>query len=558
MVDYYLGCPLLLDVYSYMSWDELRRQADVPNLLWERMCDYFCIDSKFQEAFDRYGGRSTIERRTVFLHYINVALNIGHVTSILFQDTDFMLYYLKHNRRYSVILNPRWYDDEEIILKFIKRRGAGILNQVNEKLRSNRNFMLCALKYSGYALRYASNELRNDKDLVRIAIQKVGTALEHTSNELKADREIVSEAMKNDPRALLFANNIFRDDESLLLEAFRIAALNPNKMEQNNVAYIFDHMSARIKTNRNIVLDMVKYCGKILRHTNFIDDKEIVMAAVSQNGAVLEYVSESLKGDIDVVTAAVKQYGYALRYASEEMRANTSVVFAAVSQYGDALEYAYPDCQGNKKISLAAVMQSATAYMYTSLNSDSDILLRAIRPHLTIYQSESANKKIAEKFIRWGYHNFKPKDYLLEIDKPDGHLLRYASLTLRANKDLMMKIVNRDGYALNFLDPNLKLDKDIVSAAISNCGKTITYADPMFQLDPAMILLGLKNNSDISCIHPSLRMNKEIMEMASKYDRRGCCDSLFYADPKLKEDDDFVMKCINDNIKNYQHIIPVF
>jgi hypothetical protein len=46
-----------------------------------------------------------------------------------------------------------------------------------------------------------------------------------------------------------------------------------------------------------------------------IDDREIVLVAVKQDGLALQYVSDDMKGqDYDVVWAAVNENGEALRY----------------------------------------------------------------------------------------------------------------------------------------------------------------------------------------------------------------------------------------------------
>jgi histidinol phosphatase-like PHP family hydrolase len=49
-------------------------------------------------------------------------------------------------------------------------------------------------------------------------------------------------------------------------------------------------------------------------------DKEVVLAAVKQNGLALEYASKELQNDREVVLAAVKQDGRALEYASDELK----------------------------------------------------------------------------------------------------------------------------------------------------------------------------------------------------------------------------------------------
>ena len=49
-------------------------------------------------------------------------------------------------------------------------------------------------------------------------------------------------------------------------------------------------------------------------------DREIVLAAVAQNGCALMFASEALRGDRDVVLVAVAENGKALDYASPELR----------------------------------------------------------------------------------------------------------------------------------------------------------------------------------------------------------------------------------------------
>ena len=58
-------------------------------------------------------------------------------------------------------------------------------------------------------------------------------------------------------------------------------------------------------------------------------DREVVLAAVRQNGWVLCYASTELRADREVVLAAVQQDGRALEFASPELRADREVVLAA-------------------------------------------------------------------------------------------------------------------------------------------------------------------------------------------------------------------------------------
>jgi hypothetical protein len=113
----------------------------------------------------------------------------------------------------------------------------------------------------------------------------------------------------------------------------------------------------------------VEYKGEVLENIQMIEDKEVDLATIQQNiiynqqldeytdliepvGGLIqqdEYISEELKKDKEVVLAAVKQDGYALQYASEELKKDKEVVLAAVKQNGYALKYASEELKKDKE-----------------------------------------------------------------------------------------------------------------------------------------------------------------------------------------------------------------
>ena len=66
----------------------------------------------------------------------------------------------------------------------------------------------------------------------------------------------------------------------------------------------------------------------------------IVLAAVQQNGWVLEHASAELQADQDIMLAAVQQDGMALQYASAALKDDREFMLEAVKQDGYALTYA--------------------------------------------------------------------------------------------------------------------------------------------------------------------------------------------------------------------------
>jgi len=126
----------------------------------------------------------------------------------------------------------RWLDDlwsldeapeyvrsnRDFMLKAVKENG-GVLEYASEDLRSDREVILEAVKNHGSALQYASEDIRVDKEIVLEAVKKDGCALEYASEDIRADKEIVLEAVKKNGWALEYASRDLRADKEIVLVA---------------------------------------------------------------------------------------------------------------------------------------------------------------------------------------------------------------------------------------------------------------------------------------------------------------------------------------------------
>jgi len=101
-------------------------------------------------------------------------------------------------------------------------------------------------------------------------------------------------------------------------------------------------------------------------------DKEIVLAAVTQNGNALQYASDDLKGDQNVVFAAFKQKGYSV----EGHMSVREMILAAVRADGNNLQFASNELREDREVVLAAVRKSGAALKFAlgELNQDSECL----------------------------------------------------------------------------------------------------------------------------------------------------------------------------------------
>ena len=65
-----------------------------------------------------------------------------------------------------------------------------------------------------------------------------------------------------------------------------------------------------------------------------VDDKEVVLGRVQQDGASLQFASPRMRDDKEVVVAAVEEGAKSLIYASHRLKDDKEVVLAAVQQDG--------------------------------------------------------------------------------------------------------------------------------------------------------------------------------------------------------------------------------
>ncbi len=235
-----------------------------------------------------------------------------------------------------------------------------------------------------------------------------------------------------------------------------------------------DTAEKKVKANKEMVIAAVKQNGYALQNASdeMKADKEVVLAAVKEHGYALEYASDEMKADKEVVLAAVNQLGYVLEYASDDMKANKEVVLDAVNQHGGALQNATEELKANKEVVLAAVEQSGLALEYASeeMKVDKEVVLAAVNRngHALEYASEEmkANKEV-----------------VLAAVEQNGEALEYASDEMKANIEVVLTAVNENGDALQFATKTMRSNKEVVIAAVKQEQTALKFAIPPLNQD---------------------------------------------------------------------------
>ena len=249
------------------------------------------------------------------------------------------------------------------------------------------------------------------------------------------------------------------------------------------------------KVNKQVVITAVRKCGLVLEYTTaFTSDKDVVLAAVSQNGLALKFAASELRGDPEIVMAAVRQDAHALEYAAGKFIYDNRVVLAAISQNPSALLLAATRLQVDKQFILAAVKRKGDVLQYADrFKSDKEVVLGAIKQYskALIYASETLQSDVK---------------FLIAAVQQNGAVLQHVSESLRSYKYLVLESVKQKGLALQYASDDLKSDREVVLAAVNQYGKALQYAAPVLMKDKEVVIAAaIQNEMALMYAPPELR-----------------------------------------------------
>jgi hypothetical protein len=361
----------------------------------------------------------------------------------------------------------------------------GGLKTLSDELRSDPDIVLEAVKEYPGAFKFASPGLKNDLDFVlkvmNIFVDTKSTyfnkrgellleTMEVISESLKDNRDFILQAIGMNAECFSFASKRLHGDSNFLVEAvevnWEILFFCKTKISgdyetnfliaQKTYGDALQFVAPKWLNNKKFILALIKAWEED-EELNFywrpniwlnelserlLSDRDVVLAAVSLNGANLQYVAEKFWSDKEVVLAAVKSGdGYSIIYASKTLQKNREIILAAVSS-----------CPGQFKSILT---------LSPELNSDREVVLAA-------------------------------------VSCPDlGDDFELVAESLRDDKEVVLAAVHAYGFNLKFVSDRLKADKEVVATAMSSkldvtCAGVLTHAPKRLQRDFELVALQKK------------------------------------------------------------------
>lgn len=191
--------------------------------------------------------------------------------------------------------------DRDFVLEAVKMNGLYLLHFDNRFLK-DREVALAAIHENWHVFFEIDGSIK-DKGFILDAVKENPTVLTIVPNKYTKEREIALTAVAIDGLALKQVDDCFADDEEIVMTA----------IENNPLA--FRCASARLKNDRDVALAAISRDVSVFASAGEVikDDKDIVLDVVKQDGKLIKYVSDRLKRDREVIVAAVKQNKEALK-----------------------------------------------------------------------------------------------------------------------------------------------------------------------------------------------------------------------------------------------------
>ncbi|KAG2382666.1 hypothetical protein C9374_005246 [Naegleria lovaniensis] len=320
---------------------------------------------------------------------------------------------------------------------------------------------------------------------------------------------------------------------------------------------------------RDAVLEAAKITGhrtlhrlSLSNHEKFLNDKEIVLAAVTNDGIALQFASSELKNDKEVVLRAVMQNNQAQRYASETLTKDNDVFLTSICP---TVAHKYSSINwNNDSIMLMKTLRNDREFIITTavknrsilslllstaqdLKNDQQLALEAIKHDFgliylfsdLVHDHEFMLKAISVNVLclRYSFRLTKQKEFMMRATRINGLALINASDDLRRDHEIVLEAVKQNGAAFLYATETTRSDPQIVSHAVERFGPALLTAPMELRRDKQFVLKALNHDFSLfKYVHEELRNDKEfIMQLITRHP--------------------FVLRYVSDELKNDKHVV---
>jgi len=445
---------------------------------------------------------------------------LQHFSERLRADKDLMLKVLKHQTSSLAFCAHSLKNDKEFVSLLIeggnesdsyggKQPASLVLRYVSQRLRADRELVLCAVSKSGLNLKHAAYPLRRDEGIVRAAVAENAAAFRYClpspiKDHLLCDRQFVLELAKTAPKTLVYAastengHGIIKFDRQILLEAIGKGlewSNIPESLQENK-----DFVQLALEQNPKLYMDL----SEEMRETFEIAFKVVAMSEEQEMDDVILEATERcpiLLSNRYAMTAIVKNWRAdvlqeTLQFSPLEIRSDKDIMIEAVKNDSIAFEFCSDELQTDRDIVMAAIDTSPNSLYLVSdtfQRANPDVVIRAIQnttrsdlwtTYDDVCEEMWSNRDVAMAWLSKGgdylLDDFpeefdSDEELFLEVVKHNWTEFDNASDELKGKKEFLLRALALDGRVIRDVSDDLRHDFDLTLVAFSSKRQAIQF-----------------------------------------------------------------------------------
>lgn len=487
--------------------------------------------------------------RLMYSRCNNIENAFPFVGKKLKRNKEFILKDLKRNKKRAYIFPKKtffYYIDESLkknkqFLLSAAEIAPELVFNLNKDLSNNFNFMVEFAKISYFNTKYASDTLKDNDEFIAKIILKYPKCFIYASDRLKNDEDYILKHINKTPEIIKYCSSSLKKNTDFIS---KVKNINTNYLEYFEYeSFINDDMVLKSKNNstdaeaiKKLLENIItKYPEKTLLLSERIrDDEEYMLSLIAKNPAVLSYVSDRLKNDINFNTKVLTKYPKATNYASECIQKNHDINIAILKENKSNLDYisdslkrdatfiarATFECDNNiiryikndyARAQALDILTKENKINQVLATEDSvyDLLTRDhyAFSHLSIEIRDT--EKYAIRAIQHLYLNYKyisdrlKNDYKFNVkllkETTSGGMSEFFVDKFKNNEELMTICIRRSWGSYNFLSTRLKNDPEFNAKLVCYIGDNISkYISQKITTNPIFINYLKENGIDVS------------------------------------------------------------
>ena len=398
--------------------------------------------------------------------------------------------------------------DQDFCRAAVRKHGLNLCNVPEPWI--DRAMCVEAVNNTPEVLQFVPNDLR-DRDLCLRVVARFGAMLPYVPEALR-DYEMCAYAIKSMPESVsdvpehVMYRDFFIDAARRRHwrgEYFRLnvddAALVADVLDLIETQKVQAPIPPALYKRRQFCLELVRRQSRYLQYVpEPMRDREMCLAAVSQNGQALSKVPEHLRQDREICLAAMRTAGDLLRIVPDHLR-DVEMVATAIASNGRAIVYEVPQ------------------HMLTA-----DLWLEALRtiPQLLPkvpdeFRTQDFYRRTVEN--NWGAIRYVPPEALNErmvavAARQDVETLRFVDPKW-ISRDLIMELAPRNGVMIVAMLHKVTLDRELYETLVRHQGGLLGRV-PLALRDRDMCLMAANQDGAALFFVPEDLRDREMCEKA--------------------------------------------